>query len=96
MKTVFVVWHDNGETWEDHCRGIEKIFLDGDKAADFVDKENLQCLCKQYLTNHMNAMLELEYGYDIIEELNNIQESYCWEGWEEWGYYILEEWEIEE
>ena len=37
MSNVYVVWYDNGESWEDNFRCIEKIFSTREAAEKYLD-----------------------------------------------------------
>ena len=80
MSNVYVVWFDNGESWEDNFRCIEKIFSTREAAEKYLDdgyvrtKDNLwepeYYTCKIRgdnncsLCDKYNAWIDSDYDVD--------------------------------
>ena len=64
---VYVIIYDNGESWEDNFREIEKIFLDKEKAFKYLN-DNYICELSKFKLMESSSFKQLPYFWYSQDE----------------------------
>jgi len=92
MEKVYLVYYDNGQSWEDHHVYVEKIFSSKESADLYAEEKNApmkeykaSVTREEYISNNMAE--EVGCGYDDFIQ----REQYEWSMNRDAKYYVSEE-----
>ena len=91
MEKVYLVYYDNGQSWEDHHVYVDKIFLSKESADKYVEEKNTPI--QQYIPSITEERYISENwgettGYTYTEFIDN--EMYNWSMGRDSKYYVSE------
>lgn len=92
MEKVYLVYYDNGQTWEDHRVSVHKVFASKESADICAEEMNIpikeykpSVTREEYISNNMAEDIGWSYE-DYIEN-----EQYDWSIFRESYYFVCEE-----
>jgi hypothetical protein len=80
MDKVYVVYYDNGHSYEDHDVSVDKIFLSEDSASKYVIDRNKN---RDFVT----SMTKEKYYSQNPDEITQSFEDWLFYEMSEWNFY---------
>jgi hypothetical protein len=88
MEKVYLVYYDNGMSWEDHHVYVNKIFSSRESAQKYADTQNLPI--KEYKPSFTREEFKPEeYGCTYDDFIQS--EQFDWSMGRDARYYVSEE-----
>jgi hypothetical protein len=92
MEKVYIVYYDNGQSWEDHYVSVSKVFASQETAQAYADEKNAPIQkftpsVSQERYESENWAEETRCGYEQFLE----NEVYEWSMSRDGKYYVSEE-----
>ena len=91
MEKVYIVYYDNGQSWEDHYVSVSKVFSSLETATKYADEKNapLRTFTPSVsVERYKNENWAEETGYTYEQFLEN--EQYEWLMLGDAKYYVEE------
>jgi hypothetical protein len=88
MEKIYLVYYDNGQTWEDHAVSVSKVFASKESAEKYAEEKNVPI--KEYtpsVTREEYNAEEVGCSYDEFIQ----SEQFDWSVYRDAYYYVREE-----
>lgn len=83
METVYVVYYDNGQHYEEHDISVQRVFASRESADNFVNEKTQKLIftieSKEEYEKNLNRD-EPHYSYEDYYEMQ----------WQDWNYYCAD------